>query len=1063
MKIFNYILSARFMSVLLFIMAAAIGTATFIENEYDTITAKELVYNAKWFELVLLLLLLNFINNIKTYQLLKWKKWSVLLLHFGFIIALVGAFVSRYIGYEGVMLIQENDSSSEIYSSEPYFQIKTHNDSIQYNEEQQHNFSKVFTSYPDSKFEFPEIGQVSIKVTKRIPNAQKEFIKDTPGGKLYLHLVLPGRENLYLSNGEVVVKQGIPFAFNNNDREDAVKFFYTDNQLQVFAPFEINKVDMASLTVEDRQSGKEIPQDTLVPNKLHDIAVRNLVSFLGLQVMVNSVEQKAKLEYVSTDNDDLPDALLTTVKVGEESKTEFVLGKSGIRAIPTTLKCGGLFFSIAYGAKNIGLPFQVGLTDFRLMKYPGSESPSSYESDINIKDELNNFDQSYNLFMNHVVDYGGFRFFQSSYDWSNDQNKKAGLDPDITILSVNHDIIGTWITYLGYLLLAVGLLGTLFNPSSRFIEVRKKVIKMRNKRKTALITIAVLFVTNLFALENYSYKPIPSVQADSMGVLLVQTYEGRIQPTHSLAFDIFHKISKKNNFTTSDNQVLNPMQILVDMMLDKPYWLDQKIIYIRKGDATGLSDSLGIEGNYASVNDFFNDDKTEKLKSQIQVSFSKKDVHKSFFDKELIKANERMNIVLQTMNGSLLKIFPIAGSKDNKWVNWVDPYAELPIDTTDEHLSKISLSRLFKSYIMDLREAKKSNNYESAQSLLNFIKAYQIKTSPTEIILSKNQIHREISYNKSNLFVKVKNYYGYLAVFLLIFSFWDALSKKGNKLNKIVNYTLWGFITLLTVVFFMHTYSLALRWVVTGHAPWSNGYEALTFIAWGGVLAGFLFIRSSKITLAGTALLAFFTLMTAGHSSFDPQLTDLQPVLKSYWLVIHVACITISYGFLGLGFILGLINTVNYLFLKKDNKNLKSIIAELTHVNEMTLTIGLALATIGTFLGGIWANESWGRYWGWDAKETWALVIVLTYAIVLHFRLIPGLKSKFTFNVASVFAFSSVLMTFIGVNYYLSKGLHSYARGETPVFPTWAWITIASIIAVTIAAWWNKRGLKSSN
>ena len=249
------------------------------------------------------------------------------------------------------------------------------------------------------------------------------------------------------------------------------------------------------------------------------------------------------------------------------------------------------------------------------------------------------------------------------------------------------------------------------------------------------------------------------------------------------------------------------------------------------------------------------------------------------------------------------------------------------------------------------------------------------------------------------------------------------MSSKESFLYKPVNFFLWILIGLLVVVFGMHTYSLIIRWIITGHAPWSNGFEALTFIAWGGVLAGFLFIRSSKITLAGTSLLAFFTLMTAGHSSFDPQLTDLQPVLKSYWLVIHVACITISYGFLGLGFILGLINTINYLFLKKGNKNLKMIITELTHVNEMTLTIGLALATIGTFLGGIWANESWGRYWGWDAKETWALVIVLTYAIILHFRLIPGLKSKFTFNVASVLAFSSVLMTFIGVNYYLSLSL----------------------------------------
>ena len=1060
MKIINHILSARFMAVLLFIMAAAIGIATFIENEYDTITAKELVYNAKWFELVLLLLMLNFINNIKTYKLLKWKKWSVLLLHFGFIIALFGSFVSRYFGYEGVMLIQEDDKSSEIYSSDPYFQLKVHNDSIQYNEEQQHNFSKVFTSFPSSKIEFPGSSDIVVKVVSRITNAKKEFIKDTPAGKPFLHLILSGRENLYLPSGEVVVKQGVPFAFNNNDREDAVKFFLSGDQLQIFAPFEINKVDMASLTVQDRQNGRAIPQDTLVPNQLHSVASRNLVSFLGIQVLISSIEKKAKLEYVSTENEDLPDALLTTIQVGDEIQSEIITGKSGIRAIPTTIKCGGLFFSLAYGAKNIQLPFEVGLTDFRLKKYPGSESPSSYESDITIKDESNNFSESYNLFMNHVVDYGGFRFFQSSYDWSNDQNKEAGLDPDITILSVNHDFWGTWITYLGYLLLAIGLLGTLFNPSSRFIAIRKKVIKMRYNRKKILFSSLLLFIfSNIFCLDNY--QPIPSSQADSMGVLLVQTYEGRIQPTHTLACDIFHKISKKTDFTTSKNEVLSPIQVLVDMMLDKSYWLDQKIIYIKKG--TGVSDSLGISGKYASVNDFFNADRSEKLKKQIQNSFSKKDINKNVFDKELIKANERMNIVLQTMNGSLLKIFPIAGDNGNKWVSWANSYAELPIDSTDEHLANISLSRLFKSYIMDLREAKSTHNYESAQSLLNFIKAYQIKTAPSDLLLSKKQILREISYNQSNLFIKVKNYYGYLAILLLIFSFWDALNKKTNTINKLVNIILWILIGLLTIVFIMHSYSLALRWVVTGHAPWSNGYEALTFIAWGGVFAGFLFIRSSRITLAGTSLLAFTTLMTAGHSSFDPQLTDLQPVLKSYWLVIHVACITISYGFLGLGFILGLINTINYLLLKKSNKNLKLIITELTYVNEMTLTIGLALATIGTFLGGIWANESWGRYWGWDAKETWALVIVLTYAIVLHFRLIPGLKSKFTFNVASVFAFSSVLMTFIGVNYYLSKGLHSYARGETPVFPIWAWVTIFLIIAITIAAWRNKKNMKLSD
>ena len=224
------------------------------------------------------------------------------------------------------------------------------------------------------------------------------------------------------------------------------------------------------------------------------------------------------------------------------------------------------------------------------------------------------------------------------------------------------------------------------------------------------------------------------------------------------------------------------------------------------------------------------------------------------------------------------------------------------------------------------------------------------------------------------------------------------------------------------------------------------------------------FIRNSKITLAATSLLAFFILMTAGHSSFDPQLTNLQPVLKSYWLMIHVACITISYGFLGLGFILGLINLTTYLFKSKTNAvRLGGVISELTYINELTLTIGLILATIGTFLGGIWANESWGRYWGWDAKETWALVIVLTYAVILHFRLIPGMRSRYIFNVAAVLGFSSVLMTFIGVNYYLSKGLHSYARGETPIFPMWAWVTIGSIFLLIIASGIRQKRIKKSS
>ncbi|MFN8165543.1 MAG: cytochrome c biogenesis protein CcsA [Bacteroidia bacterium] len=250
---------------------------------------------------------------------------------------------------------------------------------------------------------------------------------------------------------------------------------------------------------------------------------------------------------------------------------------------------------------------------------------------------------------------------------------------------------------------------------------------------------------------------------------------------------------------------------------------------------------------------------------------------------------------------------------------------------------------------------------------------------------------------------------------------------------------------------------MVLRWYLLGYAPWSNGYEAMLLVAWATLLAGFSFVRYSKITMAATSLLAFFVLMTASHSNYDPQLTNLTPVLKSYWLIIHVAVLTISYGFLGLGFILGIMNLLIYLFKNKSNhRRLDLLIFELTYINEMNLTVGLVLATIGTFLGGVWANESWGRYWGWDAKETWALIIVITYTLLLHLRFIPKLHGKLLFNIASVIAFGSVLMTFFGVNYFLSKGMHSYGAGDHAIFPIWAWIAILSLVLLMILAKWKE-------
>jgi cytochrome c-type biogenesis protein CcsB len=200
--------------------------------------------------------------------------------------------------------------------------------------------------------------------------------------------------------------------------------------------------------------------------------------------------------------------------------------------------------------------------------------------------------------------------------------------------------------------------------------------------------------------------------------------------------------------------------------------------------------------------------------------------------------------------------------------------------------------------------------------------------------------------------------------------------------------------------------------------------------------------------------------MVANLSFMDPQITNLVPVLKSYWLTLHVSVITGSYGFLGLGAILGIINQI--LFIVKTRKNEARItesILNLTAINQKSLILCIVFLTIGTFLGAVWANESWGRYWGWDPKETWSLITIIVYTIVTHARIVPGMKGIFTFNVMSVYAFFSVLMTYFGVNYYLS-GLHSYAGGDPVPVPTFVYISVAVLVLLTVTAWTNQRNVK---
>ncbi len=1043
-KLVNLIFSSKTTLVLLVIFTIAIGTATFIEDKYDTTTAKLAIYNAKWFEFILFLLVLNFIGSIKRFHLLRKSKLPGFLFHSAFIVVIIGAAVTRYIGFEGSMHIREGEASNFMYSSEPYLTLILADNQFNYVVKEPMLFGELTDNSFSIDIDTKDKGTVQVVYKNYIKNAIETYEDGGEDGidMVALTLSIDGHKDaLFIKEGELKKIHEFEVTLNK-DLPNALNLITQDGKLFMKYFNAIKSIKMPE------NSEAIITKDTIVELQQNYIYEPE---GSGVSFVISKFHKNAIIKYVKgTEDTQGPDVLLVDVIYNNKTKEVPVLGDMGyVDNFHKVALDNNLNLQISYGVTEIKLPFSLRLNKFILERYAGSSSPSSYASEVTLIDEANNVVENHRIYMNHVLNYKGYRFFQSSYD----------KDERGTILSVNHDFYGTWISYFGYFLMALGFVLTLFNKHSRYRELMHKIRNLRQKRKAVVATIIMLLMSPILFSQNtqsHTHNNASTVSfehAQKFGRLIVQTYNGRFQPINTLAYDVMHKISKKDVFDIPGKGKMKAMQVFMDLPLNAEFWKQQKLIYVREKAIMNL---LGLSGKYASFNDFFDEKGSYKLKTVAETAFRKKQSDQNTFDKEVIKLNERVEIFMMAFQGNLLNIFPDQSDENNKWINWSDEQAQKPLTGALKMLGasfgvkELTYNNLMMLYLTEVFKATTSGDYTKADKILGYMESIQRQSSAAEMLPSKTKIEKEIQYNDSKIFINLKMVYALLSVILLALAFIDNLKEKKSK---ILTYVLNFFIAILAIAFVYHTYGMGLRWYLSGHAPWSNGYEALILISWASLLAGFSFVRYSKITLAATTLLAFFTLMTASHSSYDPQLTNLQPVLKSYWLIIHVATLTISYGFLGLGFVLGLLNLVLYLIKNDKNyKKLNLIIGELTHINEMNLTVGLFLATVGTFLGGIWANESWGRYWGWDAKETWALVIVIVYTIILHFRLVPKMRSMYIFNVGAVIGFSSVLMTFFGVNYYLSKGMHSYASGETPVFPIWAWVTIILILLLVIAA-----------
>src|SRR5450759_5127928 len=900
MKYLKFLFSPVMMGVLFVLFAIAMAAATFFENDFGSAAAYSMVYNTRWFELILLLLSLNLVGQIVILKLLRREKLTIALFHLSFILMIIGAGITRYFGWEGSIHIREGEAQNECYST----------------------------------------------------------------GKYIGYTVLN-------SEGKILS---------------------TDSQ----------KYTMTSASADNYKKRVRIN------NKDYELVLTKIIPNTAESGAVNPAEQNTG-----------QNTFIFNLNGGKESSTIYLYDRESEKYATGSCVIDGAKVEIRYGSKVTTLPFAIKLNEFILERYPGSASPSGYKSDVVLLDKSENVEKPFMIFMNNILKYKGYRFYQSSFD----------RDEKGTILSVNHDMAGMLVTYTGYGLLFIFILLSLLNKKAAFHTINAGYWNSAI-RKTIPAILLILFLSGMTNANAQKLVPEKSV-AGEFGKVLVQDQKGRTKPLFTLSNDILRKVTRENEF-----EGLTSMQVFLGLYFDFSNWKDVPLIRIAN---TGIQRKLGINGKYASFTGLVDLEGkgTYKIAEEVNAAYAKAPSERSKTDKEIMKIDERINIVYMIYKGDFLKLFPLK----NGTHDWGSPQEAL-----QKAVSKDD-SLYLQSIIPVLEEALQTNNIASARQVSGSIGDYQKRFSQYALP-SESKTNAELLYYKLGIFERLFPFYATIGLIMLIGLITMVIRGK-KETSLFVKVLGW----LLFAGFLFHTLGLGLRWYIAGHSPMSNGYESMIFISWVTLLAGFIFSRRSSFALSATAVLASMTLMVAHLSFMDPEITNLVPVLKSYWLTLHVSVITGSYGFLGLGAILGLITLILLSLSNDKNRDrIANTIDELTVINFKTLTLGLYFLTIGTFLGAVWANESWGRYWGWDPKETWSLISIIIYSIVIHSRRISGMKDIFTFNLLSLFAFSSVLMTYFGVNYYLS-GLHSYAAGDSVTVPSFVYIVVIVLAALSFLAY----------
>jgi hypothetical protein len=619
-KLAKALFSMRAMAMGLFIFLSAIAIATFVESYETTQAAKLWIYNAKWFEFLLAFLSVNLISNIFRYQMWRREKIAVFLFHISFIVIILGAWITRYVSYEGMMMIREGAASNIVYTSDPYLFVEV-NDGKEF---QTKGDAKVLMAesyslnrkspFNDSGIELPKFPNRKNSVyfeyvdfkSKQIDTIEINSKHKTSA----LDIVTDGMKSNYVINDEVFSLNGLDIAFSEK-LVNGVNIYKKNDTLRLRPNMPLQYIPMKEMQ-KARQSGVA-PADSVfvkvLPGQEVVFATTTLYQIGGKQFVFKQEIPNVGKKLVSSGRRDAGSDYLT-VKITDGTKSKIVRLEGGEKTIgvPAFFEFNGLNYHMEYGMKRMKIPFYMKCNDFMLERYAGSDMPSSYASDLQVMDTANNEFGSKHVFMNHVLDYGGYRFFQSSYD----------ADEKGTILSVNHDFWGTNVTYLGYLMMFIGMIFSLFAPSSRFRELMANV-KSSNSKRIMTIGLAVCSFSSFAQnIETHAHKqeqnhthehtvqqmpqvPVNPVvyyiseeQSEELATLLVKDFKNRIVPIHTVCDQLLRKLYRANKYEDR-----NAVQTIISMHMYPDYWMTQKIIQIPI--ALREKYNLGEYGSYTEL------------------------------------------------------------------------------------------------------------------------------------------------------------------------------------------------------------------------------------------------------------------------------------------------------------------------------------------------------------------------------------------------------------------------------------------------------------------------------